>query len=141
MFVGPFAGGTTPDLNGPGLFIRGGDENSVLEMEESQIMEHGHVDSGHFHSCSATSTAAPHHHSWAINEWEVTYANSGGGIIGGYHGNNVNHATSDVTVSIATTCDVDSQSSNIGGVDTNNSNAGDENRPANMKVVYIMRIY
>merc|ERR1719342_1643682 len=137
---GPFAGGTTPDLNGPGLFLRGGDENSVLELEESQIMEHGHVDSGHSHSCSATSTAAPHHHTWTIKKVEQAY-DPGHGRSGYYGTPYDSYYTSDTTVSIATSCDVDSQSSNIGGVDTKNSNAGDENRPANMKVVYIIRIY
>jgi len=122
---GPFAGGTTPDLNGPGLFLRGGDENRVLEVEESKLMEHGHVDPGHSHSCSLTSKAAAHQH----KEYFGREYNEDG------------HFTSWETVDITTSCDVASQSSNLGGVDTNNVNAGDENRPANMKVVYIIRIY
>ena len=42
---------------------------------------------------------------------------------------------------VTTECENESQSANLGGVDTNDVNAGDENRPANMKVVYIIRIY
>ena len=61
--AGPWAGGRTPDLNG--LFLRGGNEDNVLEMEDSQLQDHEHTDGGHSHSCSASSTAAPHSHLFA----------------------------------------------------------------------------
>ena len=139
LFVGPFIGGTTPDINGPGLFLRGGDDNSVLEVEDSQIMEHVHMDPGHSHSCSASSTAADHAHSYTkFNLDQFTYS-CGSGCHANREG--TTRGTSAEKVIVTTECDVDSQSANLGGVDTNNVNAGDENRPANMKVVYIIRIY
>ena len=45
IYGGPWDGGKTPDLNG--LFLRGGNEASVLEREESQLQDHKHVDGGH----------------------------------------------------------------------------------------------
>ena len=39
---GPWKGGRTPDLNSIGGFLRGGPEDLVLEMEDSQIEDHQH---------------------------------------------------------------------------------------------------
>merc|ERR1719270_265655 len=42
---GPWKGGKTPDLNSIGAFLRGGSEDLVLEMEDSQMEDHNHEDS------------------------------------------------------------------------------------------------
>ena len=60
--AGPWKGGVTPQLNN--LFLRGGDEDSVLETQTSQLQDHQHSDPGHSHGCSATSTASDHHHTY-----------------------------------------------------------------------------
>ena len=39
---GQWKGGRTPDLNSVGAFLRGGTEDLVLEMEDSQIEDHQH---------------------------------------------------------------------------------------------------
>ena len=41
-----------PDLNGKGLFLRGGSGSSVLKEEEAQMKDHHHKDSGHSHTCT-----------------------------------------------------------------------------------------
>merc|ERR1719264_1958602 len=76
---GLWAGGKTPDLNSIGAFLRGGADDKLLEVEDDQVQEHGHEDSGHQHDCSASSTAAPHTHAYTrtnfvndhSNTWEV----------------------------------------------------------------------
>ena len=52
-FSGIWSGGKTPDLNGPGLFLRGGSEDEVLMTQESSIQDHEHQDDQHSHGCSA----------------------------------------------------------------------------------------
>ena len=47
---GPMEGQTTPDLNGAGLFIRGGADNVAGQMEEDSVQDHQHIDSGHQHT-------------------------------------------------------------------------------------------
>ena len=144
--AGPWAGGNTPNLNG--LFLRGGDVDNVLEMEESQLQDHEHEDSGHSHSCSASSTSSQHRHSFkkgndvsdggcdGCNTYWVADASSD-------HSKGGDHTeyTSYTTVSVSTSCSLGSRSANIGGVDSSGANAGSETRPANMKVHYIIRVF
>ena len=135
-------GSQTPDLNGQGLFLRGGDQDSVLEVEQSMLEDHEHEDGGHTHSCTASSTTEPHKHNtyWRRDryaagpgDWGLGYANNDDTAF-------PNHMD-ETTVNVTTTCSLASQTSNLGSVDTENSNAGHETRPANMKILYIMRVF
>ena len=47
-----WSGLAVPDLNGKGLFLRGGSGSSVLKEEEAQMKDHHHKDSGHSHTCT-----------------------------------------------------------------------------------------
>jgi hypothetical protein len=47
--VGPFSGQATPDLNLPGLFLRGGADNMAGQTQEDTLQQHIHVDEGHSH--------------------------------------------------------------------------------------------
>ena len=138
---GPWAGGKTPDLNSAGLFLRGGEEAAVLEVEEDQVQEHEHKDPGHGHSCSATSTAQPHTHHIEDNTWwaqstHTKYLGSGDYA----SGHNLYHDTEPLTVTVETSCSTSSQPSGLGGV-APPSNSGTETRPRNMKVLYVMRCW
>ena len=65
---GPWTGGKTPDLNTVGAFLRGGPESKSLEMEDDQVQDHQHVDTGHSHSCSALSSGGRHQHTYRRTE-------------------------------------------------------------------------
>ena len=105
------------------------------------LQDHEHEDGGHTHSCTASSTSEPH----GQNTYWNNNGQSGSGrwVLGWY--DNQNNVTPDhveeTTVSVSTTCSLASQTSNIGSVDTENSNAGHETRPANMKILYIIRVF
>ena len=153
---GPWAGGKTPDLNFIGAFLRGGTEDSVLDIEDSQIQDHAHEDHGHEHDCSASSTAESHNHGYKAAYSRNIHDNTGnteGGFtmchyVGGL-GDCGDHAglyydkesQSDPAVeSVSTSCTLESSSSGIGGVSIG-ANSGSETRPINMKVLYIIRVY
>ena len=131
------------------LFLRGGDEASVLETQSSQLQDHQHDDLGHSHGCSASSTSGSHYH---IHRRGLPTEQ--GGCNDGPHGCTSHYSVTDsyleqwsdvltdsVTVSVSTTCTLDTEGSNLGGVDSNTAESGQETRPANMKVIYIIRVY
>merc|ERR1719300_644549 len=133
---GIWSGGKTPDLNGPGLFLRGGSEDEVLMTQESSIQDHEHQDDQHSHGCSANSVADPHTHQY----WHPRDSNDRfqyGSLTA--RDTVINDQTGSETVTVHTTCEVNSQSSNIGGV--TGANADEETRPANMRVLYIIRVF
>ena len=135
---GRWTGGKTPDLNG--LFLRGGDEDNVLDTEEDQLQDHHHVDSGHSHDCTASSSAQPHQHIYTVGK-ESTEGLCKGDCHVTDTGSEKSKETEDTTVIVETTCDLgDDVRSNIGGVDKNGAHAGTETRPANMRVLYIIRV-
>ena len=104
------------------------------------LEDHEHEDGGHTHT--ASSTTEPHKHN---TYWRRDRYAAGPGDWGlGYTNNDdtafPNHMD-ETTVNVTTTCSLASQTSNLGSVDTENSNAGHETRPANMKILYIMRVF
>jgi len=138
---GPWTGGKTPDLNGPGLFLRGGDEDSVLETENHQMQDHEHVDGGHSHTCSAISSSSSdsslqHRHIETAGPVE----DCGDNCIKQYVVHDYESDPTTTSTTTTTTCSLSSQDSNIGGVATG-ANTGGETRPSNMKVIYIIRVY
>ena len=137
---GPWTGGKTPDLNSIGAFLRGGTEENILEVEDDQLQDHQHEDSGHQHDCSASSSAGSHHHSAHSVENECISNVMCGVNCGACHVKISAEETSSATVSVSTTCSTSSHSSGIGGVDSAFSR-GTETRPINMKVSYVMRCW
>ena len=136
---GDWKGFKTPDLNGKGLFLRGGDEDSLLEVEESQIQDHEHIDNGHVHSCQASSTSAPHSHTYYAASTQDDWVPPGLDEYAAAHGYG-RKSTYETTVIVSTSCSLQSHSSGIGGV-SSSANSGSETRPANMKVQYIIRVF
>merc|ERR1719341_21743 len=60
---GSMEGQSTPDLNGAGLFIRGGDASLAGEVEADAVQDHHHKDTGHRHTENGHShSGQPHHH-------------------------------------------------------------------------------
>ena len=134
---GPWKGGKTPDLNSIGAFLRGGSEDLVLEVEDSQIEDHTHKDPGHSHACSATSVSDPHNHDTNLKVRVYIYKDGNNHDAAGLHGDT--RYTDDTTVKVTTTCSVASETSGLGGV-SSPANSGSETRPINMKVIYIIRV-
>merc|ERR1712130_239871 len=74
---GPMEGESTPDLNGAGLFIRGGDASVAGEVEADAVQDHHHKDSGHRHIENGHShSGQPHHHNFHLgtdNKYHSTF--------------------------------------------------------------------
>ena len=122
---GPWAGGATPNLNTNGHFLRGGNENDVMVFEEDQIHDHEHTDAGHSH------TSPPHSHPYLEHG---TFSNGNGFTSGGYTLADISRTTNPTSVTI------DNAESNIGGV-SSSYRSGDETRPRNMKVIWVMKCW
>ena len=123
---GPWVGGYTPDLNNNGYFLRGASQDKTLEMEEDQILEHLHKDPGHTHA----NTPHTHDYQDAYATGSGTSIPRGTGMTNAYHDKTSNEAT--ISISSATT--------NLGGVAAG-YRTGDETRPRNMKVMWIIRVW
>mgnify|MGYP002058854847 CR=1 FL=1 len=123
---GPWAGGATPNLNTNGHFLRGGNENDVMVFEEDQIHDHEHTDAGHSHS------SPPHSHPYKDRQ----HYNQGQS-----EPNNPGSSYADVPrVTDPTSVTIESAESNIGGI-SSSYRSGDETRPRNMKVIWVMKCW
>ena len=113
---GPWKGGRTPDLNTIGAFLRGGPEDLVLEMEDSQIEDHEHE----------------YMAAYSVNDGEY----GGGDSLCSYiYGPCDERARLEYKKQLTT----GKTSSRIGEVSSGRT--GSETRPINMKVIYIIRVY
>jgi len=123
-----WAGKYTPNLNGEKRFLRGGFDSDQLKFEEDQIQDHLHefIDPGHSHpyvdryptwkpDTHEEEHWGPAHSDKSWDRWDEPF-----------------HVT---TSSIETGISVK-------GVQTNSTfRSGEETRPKNMNVIFIMRIY
>ena len=141
---GPWTGAKTPDLNSIGAFLRGGTNDKVLQMEDDQVQDHEHDDPGHQHSCSATSEAGSHHHSFDRYDLEFFTDHMDVSSVKNWAGDmkrtTKGATTGSASVSVSTSCSTSSHSSGIGGVNKS-ARSGSETRPINMKVSYVMRCW
>ena len=102
----------------------------MLLMEEDMILDHMHTDGGHTH------TDAGHGHSFTSHgSGSNHHCGTGGSHC--YGDSNPSSSTSTGVASIT------SSSSNVGKIDesVSSSRKGDEVRPKNMAVIYIMRVF
>ncbi len=111
----PFNGQAIPDLNGEGRFLRGGTTSG--EYQEDQMQSHKHNDSGHQHQNSLPTGGAGSANPGAAYNWAAqTY----------YWSSDISYANlGDPTDS---------------GTGAGEPRHGDETRPKNMSVVWIIRI-
>lgn len=115
----PLHGQVIPDLNASGRFLRGATESGILQ--DDMMQNHRHLDSGHYHSFNLSNNGYPDGHSdrTANNYWMEHW-----------RGNNIWKNTN--------TTHADLQGpSDWGG---NTPRVGNETRPVNMSVVWIMRV-
>ena len=120
---GVWKGEKTPNLNGEGRFLRGGQPHEVLNLEEHMVEDHTHIDNGHTHTDSG------HDHGykeWFVNEYcGLDGCNGGPGL-----------QDSKTTVGHA---NIQTSTSNLGGLASGNK--GSETRPTNMRVMWIMKVW
>jgi len=153
-------GSLTPNLNGEGLFMRGGADSSVLEVEQDQMQDHIHVDSGHTHSDSGhthsdsghSHTDAGHTHPYSdtYTDWPSNIGPHDGDSQGELENFGVDHSKTssssqaNIQSSVANIqtayASIQTSSSGIGGI-TEEYRRGSETRPKNMKVVYLIRVF
>ena len=121
---GVWQGSHTPNLNGEGRFLRGGNPDQVLSLENHMVQDHTHIDNGHSH------TDAGHAHTY------MQYWNQHGGP--GHEGGGYNDAWREKT-SGSSRANIQTSKSNLGGMNTGNE--GSETRPINMRVIWIMKAW
>ena len=116
-----WAGKQVPDLNGQRRFLRGGSEEEMLTLEDDQIMEHTHE-----------INDAQHSHSYEDKHYTHDYEGYGPNTHNTYWDNFLyqdHRTTSGNTPGIT-----------IEGV-TGDYSHGDENRPKNMGIIWIIRVW
>ena len=111
-----WAGQTTPDLNTERRFLRGGSDETVLTVEEDMMQDHTHgiQDPGHSHVI----------HDWTLYS-SGSYFGTSGQYVGGSSDENSDLSTTGVSVT---------------GV-SSGYRYGEETRPKNMQIVYIIRVW
>ena len=119
-------------------------------MEDDQIEDHQHEDSGHQHDCSASSSAGSHSHNYVRSTYDKVDAHGGPDAVicaSSYdecdqeiEDNGQTKSTTSASVSVSTSCSTSSHSSGIGHVNSA-ARSGTETRPLNMKVSYVMRCW
>jgi len=111
-------GKVTPNLNGERRFLRGGSDTDMLKLEEDQLEEHTHkvTDPGHNHQFTDRYTDNDNHHDGPED---------GNGVFGSPHSSETAKGFSGISV---------------GGVD-NIYRSGEETRPKNMNVIFIIKVW
>merc|ERR1719342_1817251 len=132
---GIWEGKYTPNLNGEKRFLRGGDDNDVLTLEDVEILDHKHYSSV---SSSADATVHDYGHTHTTFAAQEDSGHSYDGDGGGGHIDNYSITSSSSYTGISVDVDVD-VGVNVGYV-TSSYRSGTETRPKNMNVVFIIRV-
>jgi len=132
----PWIGKFTPILNDERLFLRGGNDEDYLKMEEDQIQDlelalndnqHTHTDSGHTHSYNYEHTSTQHHH-YYVNKEDNEERDC-------YYSASYYSSTSQSGIS-----NIQKTSSNI-ELTSSNYCKGDETQPKSATVIWIIRVF
>ena len=116
-----WAGKQVPDLNGERRFLRGGSEEEMLTLEDDQIMEHTHH-----------AIESEHTHPYVDIHWD--YVNEGDGPVF------VNPFNDAFKVDHSKTTELAYTDISVSGVSSMYKH-GEENRPKNMGVIWIIRVW
>lgn len=131
----------SPNLNSEGLFLRGGSDSVVLNMEDDQMQDHLHFDSGHSHDNDGHTHDYGEHYSRFKGENQGECMPEAEKCIEYLHGES--HLNCEIwaeRTSDPSSINIQSTNSGLGGVQ-DDYRKGSETRPKNMRVVYIMKIY
>jgi len=158
--VGPLSGRLTPDLNTAGRFLRGGGDEAIGNTEEATLQEHSHKDHGHTHVDHGHSHVdSGHSHRLdggyggsagdgvypAFIERKCEYTHSDKVLVDSdashsyYCVDTVWDTLSTVAHIQAAAASIQAANSGLEGVE--GASVGQETRPNNMRVSYIVRIY
>jgi len=138
-----WAGSHTPDLNTEKRFLRGGHYSTQLDLEEDLVQDHKHKEDVHSHDTtvhvSSSVEVTDNYRTRYDNKHDNCHSNCANVWGAGELHTNTTTLDADVTVSLnnpTATCG----SKEIDTDDTG-YRAGDETRPKNMNVQWIMRIF
>ena len=155
--TGPLAGLATPDLNSAKRFLRGAGDENAGTVEDDMVQEHLHADPGHTHTDNGhTHVDNGHSHYEDTDHFPLfvgsdeahhkdvvctRYYNNDlfGGDCGGYFTKFNAWTTEAGRANIATAkAAIQTSATGIRGIAS--GRVGEETRPKNMNVVYIIRI-
>ena len=137
---GPFRGNTTPNLNGEGKFLRGGPDNLVGQMEEDTIQNHEHVSDDNPDKVREVSQSQPVIFLVQRNVLIYTYIDPEDWCTDG-NGGKCSHRAGPDGHSDGwpfSTHEYDAPGS--GKIKSGTARYGEETKPTNMRVIYIMKI-
>jgi len=160
ILSGPFMGIPTPELNSAGLFLRGGPDSEIGNVQEATLQEHTHLDHGHTHADHGhTHTDSGHSHKLdggsggaagdgvypAFVERKCDYTHSDKVVVD-TDASHQYYCVDTVWDTLATVAHIQAaaasiQAANSGLEGVQGASVGQETRPANMRVSYILRIY
>merc|ERR1719334_933920 len=136
-----WAGSRLPDLNKEKRFLRGADYEDQLKMEDDMMQDHKHKEGKHSHhttvEVSSTVEVTDNYRTRYDNKHDNCHSNCAN--VWGAGELHTNTTTVDAVVSV----EVNNPSATCGskGIDTDDTDyrTGDETRPKNMNVQWIMR--
>ena len=117
-----WAGRKVPDLNGERRFLRGGSEAEMLTLEDDQIIEHSHI-----------LEDSPHSHSYEDIYYDDAHHGYGPLFYNPFNDNYDTEHYPETTEPASTGITITGVSSDY--------NHGEENRPKNMGVIWIIRVW
>lgn len=127
--VGPWKGHNTPNL--VNLFVRAGTDANYLHRESDALQNHKHVDPGHRHydqgHTHRTQDCRFHHGegSWKVDE---------------YDGADKNHLSCPWVTSKTGYANLKTAGTGVSWINKDTARISHETRPANMRLIYIMKV-
>jgi len=142
---GIWKGKLLPNLNGENRFLRGGYDGDVLTMQDDMVLDHAHIDSGHQHTQSSHDhNSSPYEgdhwgnfvvQSAGYDDFSMKLIASNSDAYAGYY-----YAATARSWTDKRQPTIHTSKSGVSTV-ADHYKKGNENRPKNMIVSYIMRVF